>query len=152
MFNTNISIEEMAAYLDGNLSESEMENISAIIGQSNDMQMFSQVNNHIEDEVSKYTSHDIELPLELQSLDFELPSFDDVTMDFESTIDGISSQQTCIAACCCDDDLEDLVTSNSEEIIQGEESLIEDNSLISNSSDSEDMADICGSSTDSIEF
>lgn len=83
MFDTDISIEKMAAYLDGNLSDNEMSIICDVMEKSEDLKMFAQVNNYIDEEVSEYTSHDFELPSELQISDFELPGFDDTTSDFD---------------------------------------------------------------------
>lgn len=72
----------MAAYLDGNLSDNEMSIICDVMGKSEDLKMFAQVNNCIDNEISEYISHDFELPSELQLLDFELPEFDDTKSDF----------------------------------------------------------------------
>lgn len=56
MFDTDISIEKMAAYLDGNLSDNEMSIICDVMEKSEDLKMFAQVNNYIDEEVSEYTS------------------------------------------------------------------------------------------------
>lgn len=76
LFDSGISIEKMAAFLDGNLSASEMQGISSMIDGDASLQKFMAASDIIDDSISAFSPSDVELPQELQTLDFELPSFD----------------------------------------------------------------------------
>lgn len=76
LFNSGISIEKMAAFLDGNLSESEMQGISSMIDADASLQKFMDANSVIDESISAFSLSDMGLPQELQTLDFELPSLD----------------------------------------------------------------------------
>lgn len=66
----------MAAFLDGNLSESEMQGISSMIDADASLQKFMDANSVIDESISAFSLSDMGLPQELQTLDFELPSLD----------------------------------------------------------------------------
>lgn len=71
LFESNMSIERFAAYLDGNLLDKDMQEVSALIDGDN---MLAQIVDAI-DVVDDYTlSTKIELPLELQSDNFAIPN------------------------------------------------------------------------------
>ena len=76
LFNSGISIEKMAAFLDGNLSKSEMQGISSMIDADASLQKFMDANSVIDESISAFSLSDMGLPQELQTLDFELPSLD----------------------------------------------------------------------------
>lgn len=72
-----ISIEEFAAYLDGNLSDDEMQRVSSVIENDEAMQDIADNNQSIEDLLSNCESSEFILPDELTSLDFDIPQFDE---------------------------------------------------------------------------
>ena len=72
-----ISIEKFAAYLDRNLSSSEMEQISTIIELDNDLQQIRDMSNTIDEDMAVDNLLGYELPSEIKSLDFELPNIAD---------------------------------------------------------------------------
>lgn len=83
LFNLDISIEKMAAYLDGNLSADEMLGMSSLIESNNDLRMFVDASSVVDDTLSSYSDIDGEIPFELQSMDFDLPSLD---CDFQGLV------------------------------------------------------------------
>lgn len=66
----------MVAFLDGNLSASEMQGISSLIDNDVSLQQFMDASSVIDESISAFSMSDIALPQELQTLDFELPSLD----------------------------------------------------------------------------
>lgn len=91
-----ISIEEFAAYLDGNLSDGEMQRVSSVIENDEVMQDIAVDNQSIEDALSNCESPEFILPDELISLDFEIPKFDD-SMNFDNAWEDLD-----VAACAAD--------------------------------------------------
>ena len=93
-----ISIEEFAAYLDGNLSDDEMQRVSSVIENDEAMQDIAVNNLSIEDALSHCESSEFTLPDELTSLDFEIPQFDDSnSMNFDNAWEDLE-----VAACAVD--------------------------------------------------
>lgn len=91
-----ISIEEFAAYLDGNLSDDEMQRVSSVIENDEAMQDIAVNNLSIEDALSHCESSEFILPDELTSLDFEIPQFDD-SMNIDNAWEDLE-----VAACAAD--------------------------------------------------
>lgn len=91
-----ISIEEFAAYLDGNLSDDEMERVLSVIEYDESMQNISFHNESVEEYLADCEYTDLTLPEELSSLDFEIPQIDD-TMNFDNSWEELE-----IAACDTD--------------------------------------------------
>lgn len=117
LFDTSISIEKFAAYLDGNLPESEMNELSSTIESNSELQAFANVNTLIDDTINGYSEQDIELPLELQSKDFEIPSFSDlVTNNVSSEDNGIYEELN--VACCCNEHSDKLNCDSGENITE----------------------------------
>lgn len=100
LFDTSISIEKFAAYLDGNLPEGEMNELSSMIESNSELQAFANVNTLIDDTINGYSKQDIELPLELQSKDFEIPSFSDLVTDNDSSEDTGFFEELNVACRC----------------------------------------------------
>jgi|GEM_PF-5243976 len=75
-FSPNISIEKMAAFLDGNLSGVEMQNVSDLIGGDDALKNIIDANSIVDDSLSVYSSGESLLPQEIQSLDFDVPTID----------------------------------------------------------------------------
>ena len=93
-----ISIEEFAAYLDGNLSDDEMQRVSSVIENDEAMQDIAVNNLSIEDALSHREPSEFTLPDELTSLDFEIPQFDDSnSMNFDNDWEDLE-----VAACAAD--------------------------------------------------
>lgn len=98
-----ISIEEFAAYLDGNLSDDEMQRVSSEIENDEAMQDIAVNNLSIEDALSHCESYEFTLPDELTSLDFEIPQFDDSnSMNFDNAWDDLEVAACAADTTCCD--------------------------------------------------
>ena len=102
----------MAAFLDGNLSASETQGISSLIDSDASLQQFMDASSVIDESVAAFSLSDIELPQELQSLNFDLPNLDSdfnglVTLSPEQGFDDIEL----VAACA---DVQDIQLSENE--------------------------------------
>ncbi len=69
-----VSIEEFAAYLDGNLSDDEMQRVSSVIENDEAMQDIVDQNGLVEDLQEIYNTDDYILPIELGNLDLDIPN------------------------------------------------------------------------------
>ena len=74
------SIEKFAAYLDGNLSQSEMLQFSQLAEHDSELHHLLDANDVVDDTIAGFTDVDLQLPKELT--DFDLPDVDNV--DFSS--------------------------------------------------------------------
>lgn len=70
LFDSNISIERFAAYLDGNLPVKDMQEVSALIDGDNMLKQIVEASDVVDD---YRLSINTELPLELQSDNFDVP-------------------------------------------------------------------------------
>lgn len=73
LFNSGISIEEMAAYLDGNLSASDMQQMSSIIEKDDSLKEIVELSDQIDDNLIVASSDTFIIPLDIQSTEFQLP-------------------------------------------------------------------------------
>ena len=76
-----VSIEEFAAYLDGNLSDDEMKAVSSVIANDDAMQDIVLNSQTIDETLSNCEPLDLMLPDNLSSIDFEIPQFEDTNDD-----------------------------------------------------------------------
>lgn len=78
-----VSIEEFAAYLDGNLSEGEMNRIDALAAMNHDMEEMITLSDKIDEDVIVYTQDDFAYEADMAALensDFDIPDLDvDIT-------------------------------------------------------------------------
>lgn len=72
-----VSIEKFAAYLDGNLSDDEMQRVKAVIDGDEGMQDVISNNQYIDETLSNNKPLELVLPDELTQFDFDIPQFDD---------------------------------------------------------------------------
>lgn len=72
-----ISIEDFAAYLDGNLSIQDTNRISDLAQEDESIKRLFDANSLIDKTLSSYSEKDLELPPEIESLSFELPNLHD---------------------------------------------------------------------------
>lgn len=68
-----VSVEEFAAYLDGNLTESGMEHVSSVISNSEYLGDIAEVSCSINDAIEQDLQEGGLLPSELSNMDFEIP-------------------------------------------------------------------------------
>lgn len=95
-FNPSISIEKFAAFLDGNLPQDEMQNISFTIEHDEDLKAILDTFNMIDTTLENDISDDVQIPDEIANLDFDLPNLTRNTVDFGMfNIDDTPTVSTC---------------------------------------------------------
>lgn len=90
-----VSIEEFAAYLDGNLSDDEMKAVSSVIANDDAMQDIVLNSQTIDETLSNCEPLDLMLPDNLSSVDFEFPQFEDTNDDNWKQLEAIRSSSVC---------------------------------------------------------
>lgn len=99
IFNSGISIEKMAAFLDGNLPAAEMRDISAVIDGNDTLLQFMETSSIVDGALSAFSDSDFDLPEVLRTSDFELPSLEGgIIVPFSVDLAPIDNDM--IAACC----------------------------------------------------
>lgn len=73
LFDTGVSIEKMAAYLDGNVYSEEAQKIASLISSNDDLKQFVESNDAIDEGIEEFYSLGGEMPEEISNLDFDLP-------------------------------------------------------------------------------
>ena len=75
MFKNSLpSIEQFAAFLDGNLSQNEMQQFSQLAEHNNTMNQLLDASDVIDDTMVGFTEADLQLPHELIGSNFEIPN------------------------------------------------------------------------------
>lgn len=127
-----VSIEEFAAYLDGNLTEEGMSRVSSLIDNDSSLQSFADNVQMVDETYANYTESELELPEEIISMDFNLPQLE---LDEPSLYECADLQ---VAACEneltdeMNDSLEDTdVDIINTEVTNVEESISDDNNSLS---------------------
>lgn len=100
-FNPPVSIEKFAAYIEGNLPEDEMRQISSLIANDDALKSILDVSEQVDASLGDYASCGLQIPEELLTLDFELPGIHDtsVSLDMASTDDMLMAD----VAICADE-------------------------------------------------
>ena len=99
-----ISIEDFAAYLDGNLSMQEANRITDLAQEDESIKRLLDANDVINKTLSSYSGKDLELPQEIESLSFELPNLHDDNLRFVGLSPESASYIDFAAAACADTD------------------------------------------------
>lgn len=73
----NISIEEFAAYLDGNLLPDGMERIEQAISSDPSLAAIKGLSDRVESDVDSFYENNLQIPESIANLDFDLPNFGD---------------------------------------------------------------------------
>lgn len=68
------SIEQFAAYLDGNLSQSEMQQFSQLAEHDGTLHKLLDASDAVDDTIEGFTDADLQLPNEIIGSDFQLPT------------------------------------------------------------------------------
>lgn len=69
-----VSIEEFAAYLDGNLTEDGMNEVASIIDSNENLEMISAISNTLDDTIKQYLQDSDSLTTEIETIDFYHPN------------------------------------------------------------------------------
>ena len=76
------SIEQFAAFLDGNLSQSEMQQFSQMAEHDGVLHQLLDASSAVDDTIAGFTDADLQLPNEIIGSDFDLPEVDNVDFLF----------------------------------------------------------------------
>lgn len=68
------SVEQFAAYLDGNLSQNDMILFSQMAEQNNVLHKLLDASSEVDNTLADFIESDLQLPSEIMGLDFELPA------------------------------------------------------------------------------
>lgn len=89
-FNPSVNVEKFAAYLEGNLPENEMQQISTLIENDDALKSILDVSEQVDASLEDYASCGLQIPEELLTLDFELPNTNDTFVPLDTApTDGI---------------------------------------------------------------
>lgn len=100
-FDFPVSVEEFAAYLDGNLSLEEMDRINSVVSEDLSMQELMRVSQLVSDTMEGYSSMELKLPEDILSMDFSVPKIHEgietlmevntnVSLDVEPSVAGLA--------------------------------------------------------------
>ena len=93
-----VSIEEFAAYMDGNLSEDEMQRVGSVIENDETMQGVMDSMEQSELTLSEYTPDDLQLPEEIVDGELDLPDIDNHHVGGGGFFNPYSAVAACVAA------------------------------------------------------
>lgn len=93
-----VSIEEFAAYMDGNLTDDEMQWVSSVIEHDDTMQDVMDSMEQSELTLSEYTPDDLQLPKEIADGEFDLPETDNHHVGGGGFFNPFSAVAACVAA------------------------------------------------------
>lgn len=121
-------IEEFAAFLDGNLSQNDMQQFTQLAAHDDALHQLLHANSVVDDTLNGFKDADLQLPVDLANTDFELPeipSFDDA-----STLVSLSPEpmDDMLVAACADDDVSAFSDINQDEHITIGEDILDDSS------------------------
>lgn len=95
-FTPSISIEKFAAFLDGNLPQDEMQNISSTIENDEALKAILDTSNMIDTTLENGISDDVQIPDDIANLEFDLPNLTENSADFDMfNIDDTPDVSTC---------------------------------------------------------
>lgn len=139
------SIEEFAAFLDGNLSQSEMHQFSQFAEQDETLHQLLDANSVVDDTLNGFTDAELQLPSDLVGVDFELPT---IPSEEVSTLVSLSPEPVddMLVTACSDNDVSMFSEINQDDnttIGEGmhDDSLLTtpDNDGFDNNNDSSDL-------------
>ena len=73
-----VSIEEFAAYLDGNLTIEDMNRVSSVIDSNSDMHSIADSVQLVDETLASYSPLELTLPDDISSMDFSIPQIDNM--------------------------------------------------------------------------
>lgn len=93
-----LSIEEFAAYMDGNLSDDEMQRIGSVIENDETMQGVMDSMEQSELTLAEYGQEDMQLPEEIADGEFDLPETDNHHVGGGGFFNPFAAVAACVAA------------------------------------------------------
>ncbi len=145
------SIEQFAAFLDGNLSQSEMQQFSHLAEHDSTLQQLLNASTVIENTQNSFTDSDLQLPSEISGLDFVLPQIPESGISQFVNLSPEPMDDMTIAVSCADEDVSIFSYENQEEHINLDDEINNESSFTmpdNNGFDNND--DLSNSFTDDI--
>lgn len=122
------SIEEFAAFLDGNLSADDMQQFTKLAAHDDALHQLLHANSVVDDTLDGLRDTDLQLPTDLMNADFELPEIP--SSDDASTLVSLSPEpmDDMLVAACADDDVSAFSDINQDEHITIGEDILDNSS------------------------
>ena len=98
------SIEQIAAFLDGNLSENEMKQFSQLAENNDVLHQLLDASSVVDEAMSNFTDSDLQLPPEIVGSDFELPTIPAEGISPLVTLSPEPMDDVLVAAAACADE------------------------------------------------
>lgn len=98
------SIEQFAAYLDGNLSQSEMQQFSQMAEHDDALHQLLDASSVVDNTLAGFTDSDLQLPPEIVGSDFELPTIPAEGISPLVTLSPEPMDDMFVAAAACADE------------------------------------------------
>lgn len=98
------SIEQFAAYLDGNLSQSEMQQFSQLAEHDGALHQLLDASSVVDNTLAGFTDADLQLPNEIIGSDFELPTIPAESISPLVTLTPEPMDDMLVAAAACAND------------------------------------------------
>lgn len=139
------SIEEFAAFLDGNLSQGDMQQFSQLAAHDDALHQLLHTNSVADDTIDGFKDADLQLPADLMNADFELPEIP--SSDDAPTLVSPSPEpmDDMLVAVCADDDVSMFSDINQDDHTTMGEEMQDDSSLTMPDND-----DLSGSFSDDL--
>lgn len=99
------SIEQFAAFLDGNLSQSEMHQFSQMAEHDGALHQLLDASSVVDNTIAGFTDSDLQLPPEIVGSDFELPTIPAEGISPLVTLSPEPMDDVLVAAAACADDI-----------------------------------------------
>lgn len=87
-----LSIEKLAAFIDGNLTQDKMTQISQLADDNFELHRMLEANGVVDNAISSFDEHDLQLPDEIIGDDFKIPDIENVDL-FSSVGDGFGEEE-----------------------------------------------------------
>lgn len=120
------SIEMFAAYLDGNLSQSEMQQFASLANHDDALHQLLNASTVVDDTINNFTDSDLQLPQEIIGSDFSLPTISGIGISPLVTLQHEPMDDILVAAACAADDISMFSDVNPDHPLSPEQGLNDD--------------------------
>lgn len=107
-----VSIEEFAAYLDGNLTEDGMNEVASAINSEDNLYAIMSSCQTVDDTLANYEPLQLTVPDEISTMDFEIPNVNDG--DYLNIGDWADLDVAACSACAADTSVDDFMNPGND--------------------------------------
>lgn len=133
----SVSIEKFAAYLDGNLTAGEMQQMSSFINSDSSLQEIVGSSNMVDEALSEFSMNGIELPQELMTDDFSVPNISELSRGMDS-LASIELYNPRFCTLCAEEDVNHVFDESYNNFEMPNDIIDQDNTYFSNHNDTTD--------------